>query len=168
MACLIDVGKSYLQILYFAVFLQNCALWEETGAPGWEAVSGKDAKAEISKATLEAVATGQLLWLSQNGMQAGPRFIGFLAYINGFLVSFLQPILSEIPDREFYTQTSLNRCTRDIRGQAALLYGSFLDSLPPGGFVSASARDAILIPTLASCKLEKTGKILHVPNLINF
>jgi small lipoprotein (TIGR04452 family) len=157
------IGASIL-ILFL---MHNCMVLEEVGIPTRDSVSGKEAKEAIAEATFEAVTTGQLLWLAQKGMQAGIREVGFLTVINGFLASFLQPILSPIPDNELYTQRSLNECTKTIRGRAAFLYGAYLDSLPPGGAITASIRDGLIIPELASCKLEKTGNLLHIEPVIN-
>lgn len=142
-------------------------IWEEAQLPGYNSVSGKEAKEEIAQATWEAVSTGQLLWLAQNGMQAGVEPIGSISVINGFLASFLQPILSVIPDEEFYTEESLNQCTKDIRGQGALIYGTYLDSLPTTRGITAFIREGILLPELAGCDLNETGKILYIDPLIN-
>lgn len=153
--------------MFLLLILQNCMVLEEAGVNGLDSVKGKEAKEAISEATFVAVTTGQLLWLAQNGMQAGIREVGILTVLNGFLASFLQPILSPIPDDEVYTQKSLDECTKTIRGRAAFLYGAFLDSLPPGGAVVGSIRDGIIIPEIASCELEKTGNLLHIEPLIN-
>jgi len=157
--------QNLLLATIFLLFLHNCMIWEEAHLPGYNSVSGKEAKEEIAQATWEAVSTGQLLWLAQNGMQAGVGPIGSISAINGFLASFLQPILSTIPDDEFYTQESLDQCTKDIRGQGALIYGTFLDSLPVARGITGFIRDGIFLPELASCDLNETGKII-IDNLV--
>ncbi|NCN09742.1 MAG: TIGR04452 family lipoprotein [Leptospira sp.] len=159
--------QNLLLATIFLLFLHNCMIWEEAHLPGYNSVSGKEAKEEIAQATWEAVSTGQLLWLAQNGMQAGVGPIGSISAINGFLASFLQPILSTIPDDEFYTQESLDQCTKDIRGQGALIYGTFLDSLPVARGITGFIRDGIFLPELASCDLNETGKIIYIDTLIN-
>lgn len=150
-------------------FFHSCMLTEDTlGIPSYQSVSGKKAKEEIGKATTEAVITGQLYWLARNGMQAGVGIAAPLTAINGFLVAFLQPLFSSIPNDQFYTEISLQECLNDIRGKGAFLYGLFLDSLPPGNAITASIRDGVIIPELASCDLDKRGKIIYIPPILNF
>ena len=155
--------KFYLLIL---IFMGNCVILEEIGLESNDSMTGKEAKQEISQATTEAVATGQLLWLSQNGMQSGVSIVTPLTALNGFLAGFLYPILSDIEDNETFLKSSVYDCTSNIRGKATLYYGVFLDSLPPGNAISASARDAYVIPEIAECELEKTGVILSLDPIL--
>lgn len=143
-------------------------VWEEIDAPSYSSVSGKEAKEEIAQATLQAVTVGQLFWLSQNGMQAGVGLISPLAFINGFLASFLQPIISDIPDDENYTRESLDTCVGDIKGKGTLIYAAILDQAPATGAIAGSVREAVIIPKLASCDLNQTGKILYIAPIINY
>jgi small lipoprotein (TIGR04452 family) len=158
----------FLFLILLIVFgSTQCVLLEIGGLEYPGAVQGSKAKDQISEATLEAVTTGQLFWLAQNGMQAGVGLIAPLAVVNGFIASFIQPIISEIPDNKYYTETSVDECTKNIRGKGALAYGAFLDSLPPGGLVGGAVRDSILLPELADCKLEEAGKILQLEPVIS-
>ncbi|WCL49929.1 TIGR04452 family lipoprotein [Leptospira sp. GIMC2001] len=162
----IKVFSRFKFFILILILSGNCIVLDEIGLESNDSMTGKEAKKEISQATTEAVANGQLLWLAQKGMQSGIPIVTPLTALNGFLAGFLYPIISEIEDEGSYLKSSVYDCTSIIRGKATIYYGVFLDSLPPGNAISSSVRDAYLIPNIAECELEKTGIIISFDPVI--
>ncbi len=124
-------------------------------------VKGSDAKKRIADSILIAEATATSNWLSQNGMKGGGGPILPLLVINGILAQTLYPFVSSISDSEYYREFSVAQCESDIETKGALALGLAYEALAPSGALGPM-RDAALLTSLESCKLEKSPKILDL------